>query len=558
MNAGGWEYLLPWSTRRRWLCMDAGQGATTLLLAGMCDELHVIPSNRAARSEIAEKLQLEGVTNTKLAADGGFPDPGSDGFDGFILHDVGGVLARCVVERALQLGTQRVLPDGFVYVGLRNRYGYTRLRRAWSEIRGLRSTAYFSAASVRGLLGRGRKTTLYPLISDEDGQITEMVPAGGYLSAKNPSLATESLRRWFLGRHAAPRWSPAFALVATGDHTARSGLERALDTLESHGCLKSRVDVATLVKRYHVVNGGKAIVSIGTAPGKFGSHIAVLVRSTEFVARRRHESEALMRIAALPGSISSLVPRFYYEERIGSTHVFVLQEFPGVTLDTPGAGLHLATEDAARFLMRLHSATRKTLLVNFVLYEKLFGAVRETMLRRYPVLAAVLARLETSLRERLLGSELPVVFMHGDFKIENVVVDEDSFRLLGIIDWELAETEGLPLLDLWYLFLYNRQIERGVDFLTAAQDLLPPQRLTDKENALYAEYVRELNFAPRLVPAFVASLILHHAARRMEYAPSDVDTMKRIRILLEKVVTWIDGADSSPLTTDLREAASNA
>ena len=34
------------------------------------------------------------------------------------------------------------------------------------------------------------------------------------------------------------------------------------------------------------------------------------------------------------------------------------------------------------------------------------------------------------------------MWMHGDFKIENVVVDERSCRLLGVIDWERAAKAG--------------------------------------------------------------------------------------------------------------------
>ena len=52
MDAGGWEYLLPRATRRRWLCFDTSRGAIALILAGLCDELHVTPASREAAGEI--------------------------------------------------------------------------------------------------------------------------------------------------------------------------------------------------------------------------------------------------------------------------------------------------------------------------------------------------------------------------------------------------------------------------------------------------------------------------------------------------------------------------
>jgi aminoglycoside phosphotransferase (APT) family kinase protein len=548
MNAGGWEYLLPYAERRRWLCLDASGGATTLLLAGLCHELHVVPPDCAASAQIDEKLRAQGVANARLARNGEFPDSSahvSGGFDGFILHDLRGVLSRRAVEQALRAGAQSVSRDGFIYAALRNRYGYTRLQREWSEIRQRGTGAYFSACAVRRLVDRGRETTMYPLICSEDGRITEMVPPGGYISSKNPSLPKEYLRRWLLGQHGARRWSSGFALVAAGDRKARSGLACALDTLEAHGCLKVSDEPEEMVKRYHVLNGGKAIVSVGETPGRYGSHIVVLVRSPEFTARRRREGQLLRRLAALPTSIASRIPCFYYEEEAGAAHVFVLEEFPGITLDAPVAGFRSTMRDAAHFLMQLHSATRRTLLLTAELFRQIFGSSLEAARRRYPPLVSVLDRLEAALRGRLESVALPVVWMHGDFKIENIVVDERSHRLLGVIDWELSEPEGLPLLDLWYLLLYKRRSPHGDDFLTGALDILPPREFAGEEAALCADYMRALGIPPSLVPALAGALIVHHAARRMEYDPNDAGSMTSLHMLLEKAEAWIE-AETHP------------
>jgi len=322
----------------------------------------------------------------------------------------------------------------------------------------------------------------------------------------------------------------------------RSGLECALETLYTHGLLTTRVERGTLVKRYHVLTGGKAIVSVGETPARYGSHVVVLVHSPEFVARRRYEGELLSRLAGLPADLASRIPRFCYEDEAGGAHVFVLQEFPGVTLDAPVAGLRVATGDAAHFITRLHLATRQATRLTPTRFEAVFGSALKTARSRYPALVGVLGRLEAALQKSLIGAECPVVWMHGDFKIENVVVDERSFRLLGVIDWELSEPEGLPLLDLWYLLLYNRMIERGVDFLTVVGDMLPPQRLAGEDAARCADYMRELDIPDRLVPGLAGVLIVHHAARRMDMDPNDGQEMGRLGGLLETAAKWNEGA----------------
>jgi Ser/Thr protein kinase RdoA (MazF antagonist) len=296
---------------------------------------------------------------------------------------------------------------------------------------------------------------------------------------------------------------------------------------------------------------------VGEAPGRYGSHILVLVRFSTYAARRRREAALLSRLAALPADIANRIPRFYFEEEAGGAQVFVLQEFPGVTLDAPGAGLRTATREAAQFLLRLHMATRRPARLTAASAIGMFGAAFETARERYPALVSTLKRLEEVLQNALTGADLPLVWMHGDFKIENIVIDERTHRLLGVIDWEHSEPEGLPLLDLWYLILYNRQIERGVDFLAVMQDFLPPRQFTSEEASICSEYVRTLEIPSRLVPALAGAMILHHVTRRVKYDSNDTGVMDSLRALLNKAMAWIEGAQiSSP--TGVNGATRNA
>jgi hypothetical protein len=291
-------------------------------------------------------------------------------------------------------------------------------------------------------------------------------------------------------------------------------------------------------------------------PDRYGSHIVVLVRFPTYAARRRRESELLSRLAALPAEIASRIPRFFYEEQAGTVQVFVQQEFPGVTLDVPGAGLRVATREATDFLFRLHLATRRPKRLTAVSVQEMFGGAFETARSRYPALTAELNRLEGALEGRA-GADLPVVWTHGDFKIENIVTDERSHRLLGVIDWEHSEPEGLPLLDLWYLLLYNKQIERGVDFLSAVQDILPPQQLYGEDAAMVTEYMRTLDIPIRLVPALAGALILHHVTQRVGYDSSDTEVMDSLRLLVERATAWI-GSARAPSLPGLMNGAQRA
>jgi ubiquinone/menaquinone biosynthesis C-methylase UbiE len=45
------------------------------------------------------------------------------------------------------------------------------------------------------------------------------------------------------------------------------------------------------------------------------------------------------------------------------------------------------------------------------------------------------------------------VMSHGDFSLQNIIFDEETRRLTGVIDWDLAKPAGWPLIDLLNLFV---------------------------------------------------------------------------------------------------------
>lgn len=52
------------------------------------------------------------------------------------------------------------------------------------------------------------------------------------------------------------------------------------------------------------------------------------------------------------------------------------------------------------------------------------------------------------LARQLRGQEIPLVFEHGDLAPTNILLPERGG--LGVVDWELAEPEGLPAVDLFF------------------------------------------------------------------------------------------------------------
>jgi aminoglycoside phosphotransferase (APT) family kinase protein len=68
--------------------------------------------------------------------------------------------------------------------------------------------------------------------------------------------------------------------------------------------------------------------------------------------------------------------------------------------------------------------------------------------RPLPMLAELAARLAAE-----LPAQQRLALVHGDFRLDNLVVDSGTARVVGVLDWELA-TLGDPLADLGLLLVY--------------------------------------------------------------------------------------------------------
>jgi aminoglycoside phosphotransferase (APT) family kinase protein len=107
------------------------------------------------------------------------------------------------------------------------------------------------------------------------------------------------------------------------------------------------------------------------------------------------------------------------------------------------------------------------------------------------------------------------VWTHGDFKIENLLIATETRRICGLIDWDLSEDPGLPLVDLLYFLVFNRMLlgsQKSGDVLVG--ELLPGS-FTPDETTLIEEYSRRLGLPGQHVFPLVAMFWIHHITRRL-------------------------------------------
>jgi len=193
LSHSGWQYLL--DLRRSdtsVLCYDCKEGATSLLLSRLYRQVTVVNARAEQLEKIERRLALEGVTAARYrivrrAAD--FLAPGEPPFDGIVIHDLEASIVRRAQDGEELMPLQDLLdaafaalaPDGFAYIGMRNRLSYLRVRDGWRNAANRRALTADAVRRALAAAGFGAVAAYQLLL--EGTRVAEIIPRGGYRSA---------------------------------------------------------------------------------------------------------------------------------------------------------------------------------------------------------------------------------------------------------------------------------------------------------------------------------------------------------------------------------------
>lgn len=235
---------------------------------------------------------------------------------------------------------------------------------------------------------------------------------------------------------------------------------------------------------------------IAVGPSK-QSPVAVLKVPRTDAARRslQREHQALTALHADPrlGEWRALLPSLLDAGEVESRPYVAEQMLSGRdarrVLGDPGARTRMQIA-AVTAIRELH---RRTAVVTVVDTEMLLRWIDEPVLAVRRTVAALprvagndraIERLTIELHEALAGRRLPVSWIHGDFTPGNILVTPDGARLTGIIDWDQAAPDDLPMLDIGLLLLSMRMIGHRRELGDVVSMLLNGAQWTAQEQIL--------------------------------------------------------------------------
>ncbi len=212
------------------------------------------------------------------------------------------------------------------------------------------------------------------------------------------------------------------------------------------------------------------VLSLSSAPDGVVTAVLKLARRSRAANSMLLETEVLRSLAADArlDALHGVLPRVLACGQTSNHSFLLLKALPGLdarAVIRGRAAMERVQAAASETVNLLHRRTAAMAAVDEAMVERWVDQPLNTVRglanghQGIDRMAASIDRLASGLRAALLGKQLTVSRVHGDFSPGNLRVTPDGGRITGIVDWENSSSLDLPMLDLLQLILSSR-VER--------------------------------------------------------------------------------------------------
>jgi SAM-dependent methyltransferase/uncharacterized protein YbaR (Trm112 family) len=566
----GWLFLLDVGVATRVCFLGPSFGAAPLALARLCARVLVLDGSGDRLQLVRQQARAAGLRNLTVAAvNDPVALPLADASVDLVVVPglgewfgaVGGdqqVGAAAGAELLAEM--RRVLaPGGHAYVGADNRLGPVRLlelprasRAPRYSIRALRRAA--TAA------GFGRCEVFAPLpfrhkfhqvldvgCTDRMNFCIDPYRTRGRLVRPLVKLWDRFNRAGRIERHLYP-YLPGIGAVLYTDRGTRPFAERILERAGEAAGLPAG---ACRLSRYYVRPKG-AVVLVGGTPASDGEgdldgrevarsanglgdleglggsaglkglivRLPLETRAEASCARQHDALESLAGDARIPEELRRLFPAPIARGELGGQRYFAESALHGelgrIYYSRSERRFDRAIANAAKVLRLLRRATEEPTRIDEAQFRRLCGGwLDELRALVCEQSRDTLDAIESFLRNVLVGSTLPLGWHHGDYDFANLLYGPDDC-VTGILDFEVFDPRGLPLLDLLVLLARRPIREQGFAFGTLFVDAILEGNLPPLERDIVERECRTLGIGDRLYRALALCCWLNHLRLRRD------------------------------------------
>ena len=191
-----------------------------------------------------------------------------------------------------------------------------------------------------------------------------------------------------------------------------------------------------------------------------------------------------------------LTPSAEKELVLNGLHVYTESAILGEPIGSVSCRGIQYIENAIEIITGLHHTTVSNTIISEGVYNELIGTLIEKLEKNlHPSFSERIQWLPAYFKQSFLNKSIPLVFNHGDYKLENILVKKEDCSLVGVIDWDLSVENGMPLVDIIHLLAYEKHVESNqpIDEVIMKYWVPGQQSLEQKECNLVDQYMSGLN-----------------------------------------------------------------
>lgn len=233
------------------------------------------------------------------------------------------------------------------------------------------------------------------------------------------------------------------------------------------------------------------------------------------VSTERCEVNKEMLESLVDTGISSYVSRFLYKGYAGSQAYYCEERLSGYAIDIPISKMNKLVMKAAKFITDFHKETTRAITINERNFKTLFaGEFNRLLLYIDNKYIRKVEEIESIIKKKVVGRHFKMVWTHGDYNIENTLFDTKTWHLQGVIDWDLAQKEGLPLLDILYLLLYKSSLVTKKTIAETFKERFIKRNFAYPEKELIHKYLSLITISEEFLEPLFIMFWINHIVKR--------------------------------------------
>jgi len=363
------------------------------------------------------------------------------------------------------------------------------------------------------------------------GEVYESFVHNYYYSNKNTFLLKEKIRRKLFNSPFCRLFNSNHIWLIRNQQSKPGLVESVKNAIKIQFSINSELQWTGVYYKF-----GKLIFSFLDQDYSDCRYVAVLAFSNAAVVQRNNERHTINTLLADEKTRHMVNGEVKYCLLHGFS-TYIMRQGEGLTVDVAHEAIAEMTTNAYHALVALGKAM---CTYDVDAQQQKIHRWIEHLNQRSPGYEESIAKIESFIISNLQQFRLPSVINHGDAKLENFLLTPE-YRVASIIDWELSQADGFPLLDLLYLIDYNLEVKQGCEFGQAFCQILDNQ-LSEQDSELLADYCHQFNINQDERKLLMLIFFLHHFGERFHIEPNKTRSVNSFRLSLKRVMQEIEPA----------------